>query len=213
MNEEVVDVYVGGDGGCWSCSPAILFRIPTDIFDLSMVMGRLNSIEDLEVLMEEIRENNIQVDDVDTTDVWVSRGGTWSGLPSNHFKIPVDVFNFLVGYGDESESDKATMKDTESTIGSLFTKEDLDCLIKKTRYEIIHGPICRATYHGTRTKPPNNEMKNCGHPCSTSSVKEGCCLCMDNRPMRPEGTYPNYIDGKGWVYESNRNAGYCQFCI
>lgn len=62
------------------------------------------------------------------------------------------------------------------------------------------------------TKPMNVEIKTCGHECTASSVKDGCCKCCDKRPIQPEGTYPQYKDGEGWTDDANRNFGYCPFC-
>jgi hypothetical protein len=54
-------------------------------------------------------------------------------------------------------------------------------------------------------------LKSCGHRCSPSSLPR-CCACMDKRPMRPENTYPIYVDGRGWQDIGSRDAGYCPNC-
>jgi hypothetical protein len=56
-----------------------------------------------------------------------------------------------------------------------------------------------------------DEVKSCGHRCCTSSLRK-CCSCMDQRPMRREGTYPSYLDGVGWSHQARRNVGYCPVC-
>ena len=55
------------------------------------------------------------------------------------------------------------------------------------------------------------EKKACGHFCYPSST-EGCCSCMDLRPLRDGDTYPTYRDGEGWVDIDSRDAGYCPIC-
>lgn len=59
---------------------------------------------------------------------------------------------------------------------------------------------------------PGTVVKRCGHACSPSSLLK-CCACMDKRPMRPEGTYPMYKDGVGWMDKATRSAGYCPVCV
>ena len=55
------------------------------------------------------------------------------------------------------------------------------------------------------------QVKWCGHDCYPSSTKY-CCSCSDQRPMRTGNTYPNYIDGVGWVDNASRDDGYCPIC-
>jgi hypothetical protein len=50
-----VDVWVGGDGGDWSCSDSTLFRIPKELFDYHLLIGQLNTKHDLELLVESTR--------------------------------------------------------------------------------------------------------------------------------------------------------------
>ena len=151
-------------GGTWSCSPSVLYQIPTEIFDLYMMLGRLNDREDLDALMDKICEDKIQVNEqYGCTDIWVGVGGNWSGLPSMHYKIPSDVFGYLQEKGN-----------TEKTIGRLTTDDDdsLEKLITITRTEMETGVIINSEVV-TRTQPKNTEMKECGHMCTTSSVKKG----------------------------------------
>jgi hypothetical protein len=42
-----VEVWVSGDGGDWSCGPSTHYRIATPVFDHGMMVGRLNTREDL----------------------------------------------------------------------------------------------------------------------------------------------------------------------
>jgi hypothetical protein len=53
--------------------------------------------------------------------------------------------------------------------------------------------------------------KSCGHYCSPSSVAT-CCHCSDARPLIPDGTYPSYVDGRGWLNCGRRKDGYCPVC-
>ena len=62
-----------------------------------------------------------------------------------------------------------------------------------------------------RIQTETRQIKSCGHTCTFSSL-QGCCACMDRRPTIPEGTYPKYKDGHGWVNDAVRSEGYCPFC-
>lgn len=55
------------------------------------------------------------------------------------------------------------------------------------------------------------ERKHCGHWCFPSSTN-GCCACMDQRPILKANCYPSYRDGEGWVNCDSRDAGYCPVC-
>jgi hypothetical protein len=57
----------------------------------------------------------------------------------------------------------------------------------------------------------NAQQKTCGHVCSFSTM-QSCCACMDRRPKLPEGTYPVYMDGKGWINKGMRAQHYCPVC-
>jgi hypothetical protein len=98
----------------------------------------------------------------------------------------LDVFEFL----------NNTNQSTAKTIGRLENQSDLQILIEKTRYEMINGII--ETREIIYTKPKNGELKDCGHMCTISCLKKGCCQCFDGRALREEGTYPTYVDGKGF---------------
>eukprot|EP01038_Epipyxis_sp_PR26KG_P007927 gene7927-10760_t len=197
----IVDVWVGGDGGTWSCSPSVLYKIPTDIFDYNMMLGCLQTQEDLSALMEKLHYEKIICNEDNCTQVHVSSGGVWSGLPSIHFQIPVDVFDYL------------QQQNGGKLIGRLNTQNDLLILIDKVRNEIMTGIVVDEPNESmVRSKPQNSEIKDCGHACTASSVKSGCCKCEDLRPIRDDNTYVCYVDGKGWVEEASRGAGYCPFC-
>lgn len=127
-----------------------------------MMLGRLNDKEDLDALVEKIcLEKPVVSELYGYTDIWVGVGGNWSGLPSMHFKVPTDVFEYLVEKGN-----------TEKTIGRLVTDDDLTKLIEQTRFEIAHGPVESGSTI-VRSKPTNTEVKGCGHTCTTSSLKSG----------------------------------------
>jgi hypothetical protein len=193
-----IDVWVGGDGVYWSCAPSPLFRVPTQLFDEMMLMGALETQEDLEALVEKIGNGTQYADDY-YTDIWVGQGGNWSGLPSVLYRIPEDVFEYL------------QQGDTRRTIGGLESAYCLEQLVAKTREEMFTGVVAEQEVI-TRSRPTNSELKICGHNCTRSSIKERCCKCSDRRSCREEGTYPMYIDGTGWVDEAMRSAGYCHIC-
>ena len=72
--------------------------------------------------------------------------------------------------------------------------------------------------HPHPRRPPSSSpramarvQKKCGHYCSYSYLSK-CCSCMDERPIRQEGTYSVYVDGRGWMYTGQRSAGYCPVC-
>ena len=141
---------------------SVLYQIPTEIFNEYMMLGRLNDKEDLDALVEKIcLEKPVVSELYGYTDIWVGVGGNWSGLPSMHFKVPSDVFEYLVEKGN-----------TEKTIGRLVTADDLTKLIEQTRFEIAHGPV-ESGQSIVRSKPTNTEVKGCGHTCTTSSLKTG----------------------------------------
>lgn len=206
IDREMVTLYVGGDGGSWSCSPSILYRIPTDAFDYYMLLGRLNTPEDLQQVMEEVamkhHEDQFAPDTLsECTDVWVFPCGTeWSGYPSSPYELPRDVFMYLQEKGD-----------TEKTIGRLKSAGHLASLIDNTRKEMVSGVLEAVVI--TKTRPKNIENKLCGHMCTMSSMKEVCCACADLRPIKPDSElYPMYLDGTGWVDGCSRGAGYCPYC-
>ena len=192
-----VTVFVGGDGGCWSCEPAVLYKIPTDIFDYNMMIGALCTQEDLEAMMDTLRRENIKRPLDEYTDIWVNYDKTWSGLPSVKYEIPIDVFDHLQRIGN-----------TEKTIGNISCNQDLERLIERCR----NGAIDLIPEEIIRTRPKNTEVKKCGHICTASSVKDGCCACFDIRPIQMEGTYPCYSDGVGWTNSATRSYGYCPYC-
>jgi hypothetical protein len=199
-SNDAIDVWVGGDGGTWSCSPSILYRIPTEIFDYEMMMGTLTTQEDLDLLMEKLNKNPKVYADDEYTDVHVQYGGNWSGLPSVLYRIPIHIFQHLQKKGN-----------TEKTIGRLKNNDDLEKLIEKMLLEISTGIEEEEELVLVRSRPPNVEEKLCGHFCTASSVKEGCCECMDKRPICEDG-YLSYIDGEGWGNVASRGAGYCPYC-
>ena len=149
-------------GGTWSCVNSVLYQIPTEIFNEYMMLGRLNDKEDLDALVEKIcLEKPVVSELYGYTDIWVGVGGNWSGLPSMHFRLPSDVFEYLVEKGN-----------TEKTIGRLITADDLTKLVEQTRFEIAHGHV-ESGQSIARSKPTNTEVKECGHTCTTSSLKTG----------------------------------------
>jgi hypothetical protein len=207
-SSNLVDVWVSGDGGHWSCLPSKLYQIPTSVFDYYMLIGRLNTQEDLEILISQIAENKtdstLPNDNEEYTEVWISHGGNWSGSRSLHYQLPIEVFDFL-----------QETTDTSKTIGGLTSLEDLDDLIERTRVQMSGKSIEISMDDKPSTLKAmkgTTEIKHCGHTCSTSSVKETCCSCSDRRPIRTDGMYPLYIDGVGWANKSSRGAGYCPMC-
>lgn len=200
MDCETIDIYVCGDGGIWSCTPSVLYRIPTEIFDYQMMIGGLDCQEDLDLLVENIAKDEKRFGDDEYTDIYVQNSGSWSGVASVRFSIPADVFNHI-----------QLKPDVDKILGRLHNNFDLEKLIEKSRYEIING-VSDAVVELVRSRPLNVEEKKCGHVCTRSSVKDGCCGCMDRRPINESGVYPMYIDGQGWTNMASRGAGYCPQC-
>ena len=236
----MVQVWVSGDGGEWSCGPSTHYRIPTPVFDRSMAIGRLNTKEDLQEVAEQAAKDEASGVLQETypawsgdaySDVYVSFDGNWAGLPPVLYNIPDDVFQFLVLDG----------KSSYSTIGGLTSPQKLEALIAATRQEMAacdeeeagggekgdcslcgkprilsSDAVCRTCRNicvgAAAVSRALTELKECGHRCTTSSLKAGCCSCLDLRPLRAGNTYPNYIDGQGWADNAGRNEGYCPFC-
>lgn len=165
-----------------------------------MMLGALETQEDLDLLMERIRSECLGATD-DFTEVYV-QNGFWSGEPPYHFKMPTDVFLFL--QRDNTVACK--------TIGNLTCEEDLAKLVQETREEIENGPKVKESIIVKRSLPPNVEKKMCGHVCTMSSLKEGCCSCLDKREILDENSYPLYVDGIGWENAGSRGCGYCPYC-
>lgn len=56
----------------------------------------------------------------------------------------------------------------------------------------------------------NAPVKACGCQCTCNT--EYCCEHMDRRPYKPEGTYPVFLDGRGFVERGMRAQHYCPEC-
>ena len=196
-DNDFIDVYVCGEGGYWACYDSVLYRIPTDLFDYAMMIGSLNTKEDLDFLMEKVHKEDVKY--TDFTDVYVQNDGNWCGTPSLHFQIPQDVFEYL------------QKGNTVRTIGALTNQDDLYKLIEKSRREIEFGVENVVKEITLKTRPKNSEIKDCGHMCTTSSIKNGCCSCLDQRPIKE--FYASYVDGEGWKNNASRDAGYCPICV
>lgn len=234
MEIGLINVWVGGDGEDWSCSNWMLYKVPKEAFDYNMLIGRLNTKQDLELLIESTRKEydmkSMNINDVSFIDVYVSHDGNWAGLPPTLYQIPIDVFNYL------------QIEDRSKLIGRLNNSMDLEKLIIQTRKDIqeeLHNcnemKLCRLCKKLKRIKNDNvdnicnncnqliigsveiakvnTELKSCGHICTISSLKDGCCKCLDIRPILSDSnTYPIYIDGYGWADTATRGAGYCPYC-
>ena len=195
---DVVEVWIHGEGG-WSLTPSIHYRIPTDIFDYQMMIGSLESKDDLEALADQMcteeASSSRSKSEVSYTDIWVA-GETWSGTPSSKYEVPSDVFEEIL------------RGDCAKIFEKISSKSDLDDLVYQVRQ---NGAPSQQTDTISRAAS-TTEVKRCGHVCFISSVKEGCCRCSDRRAMREEGTYPQYQDGVGWVDNASRGSGYCPHC-
>ncbi|KAH6644942.1 hypothetical protein BKA67DRAFT_125419 [Truncatella angustata] len=59
-------------------------------------------------------------------------------------------------------------------------------------------------------------QRQCTHleprACSMTATDGNCCACADQRPRTQSGFYATYIDGRGWVEQATRWAGYCPNC-
>ena len=237
-----VEVWVSGDGGDWSCGPSTHYRIATPVFDHGMMVGRLNTREDLAEAAEQSEKEIASGQRRDTgewTDVYVALDGNWAGLPPRKFIIPGDVFAFLVAEGRSSFA----------TIGALTCDAEVEALVASTRQELASvdeaeqngqgrvaancslcgklralpeadvragAAVCSACSRiragAAAVVRARTETKACGHLCTTSSLKEGCCACLDQRPLREGNSYPQYVDGVGWKDDAGRDDGYCPFC-
>ena len=200
-------MYVNGDGaGSWQCFDTPLYRVPTKLFDYYMLLGALNTSDDLQRVVEQGRAEGLASVE-EHTSVYCAQDGTWSGSPSKRFVIPPDVFDYLQSQRHPRDPNN------ERTIGRLETQADLECLIERVRNEMLNGiAMFEAKDIIPRSRPLNEEEKLCGHCCTVSSIKTGCCACLDARPLQQEGTYPAYIDGRGWTGNANRDAMYCPIC-
>ena len=171
--EETIDVYVNCEYNSWYCRPATLYKIPSEIFNYNMMIGALEDENDLQNLVDKIDQNIVYDEYID---VYIGADKNWSGVDSVLFQIPLDVFEYL-NYNSKQSTDK--------TIGRLENQADLNILIEKTRDEMINGVI--VTPEIVFSKPKNGEMKDCGHMCTISCLKTGCCSCLDVREVREEG--------------------------
>ena len=132
------------------------------------------------------------------------QNGFWSGEAPYHFKVPSDVFTYLA-----KDDDIAT-----KTLGLLTNEEELLSLIENTRDEVKNGPKEKEKVQLERSLPLNVEMKSCGHVCTMSSLKDGCCACLDTRPLLSEDEkYPLHVDGIGWQNIGTRGCHYCAYCM
>lgn len=262
----LVDVFVSGDGGAWSCGPSTLFQIPTDLFDKAMMVYALNSPQDLHDLEQQARREidegrrRKQSDSSagEWTTVYASHDGSWAGLPPVHFLIPADVFAYLsadekrskaIGWLDSDASLQSLVASTrqemadedeeeeeakqQESSGSGSARRGACSLCSRQRFLATleaegprsdgragEGPaedVCRrciALLRGARGSAlRRTETKLCGHVCTISSLKDGCCGCADLRPVLEDGQgYPLYVDGEGWRDTASRGAGYCPVC-
>jgi hypothetical protein len=164
--EGIVDVWVGGDGVYWSCTPALLYRIPTQLFDECMLLGSLDTKEDLDALVERMIIERIDDDSYSYTDIWVGQGGNWSGLSSILYKIPSGVFHQL------------QKRDTSRTIGGLESEWDLEKLVQKTRLEMETG-IVEVPDKVIKSRPTNP------YPLSLSSTFPTLIANIPSNPLYP----------------------------
>jgi len=73
--------------------------------------------------------------------------------------------------------------------------------------------------HATASEPlpvvysasPTILVKACGHTGCQLSSSDGCCACLDRRPIDPSGYY-YYVDGQGWQSRASRSTHYCPHC-
>ena len=231
-----VCVWVSGDGGDWACGPSTHYRIPTPVFDREMTVGRLNTGQDLAECAQQAQlemKQGLRKDTGEFTNVWVAHDGNWAGSPPLRFEIPSDVFAALTS-DDQAAQRTIGALSSERDLLALVEQTRLalkDEMGAQTADDVNYGncSLCgkraklassgdRVCSHclSIRTGAvaharANSELKACGHRCTTSSCKEGCCKCLDVRPLRSSG-YPMYRDGVGWVEDAAREEGYCPNC-
>ena len=109
------------------------------------------------------------------------------------------------------------MTDEDESILSLSTKGSCGLCGKVRAVLDSEGlSLCKSCNRiragATNIIKARTEIKICGHSCTTSSLKEGCCACLDLRPLREGNCYPRYQDGVGWSDDAPRNDGYCHYC-
>ena len=207
-DDDFVDVYVCEGGGGWSETNSIRFLIPSSIFDLKMAVGELNTIEDLEAA---VLDRQVSSDDAPVTQIYAAADGTWSGCPSLHFKMPNTIFNFLVR--DKNRSRKMGWLTSQEDVEKLITETNnqIDLEAKGIR-NISDGPCCTMCRKILEEKNEDGggggevndvcrncqllieggkmcflsrtEIKSCTHLCTVSSFQEGCCKCLDLRPIQ-----------------------------
>jgi hypothetical protein len=56
----------------------------------------------------------------------------------------------------------------------------------------------------------SNSSKECGHNNCSLINTEGCCACLDKRPVAK--SYELYVDGQGFTADSDFNARYRHYC-
>jgi len=104
--------------------------------------------------------------------------------------------------------------DFSATLDYFMQLGDIDCALGPTVPPRPPAPIRRVSSGERRSGTMGGRAmlaKSCGHYCSPSSIAT-CCHCSDARPVIPDGTYPSYVDGQGWVNCGRRKDGYCPVC-
>lgn len=130
----------------------------------------------------------------------------WSWMSHNRSQSHPNTFTSCTSSGSSGSVTDNVMTSTAST-SVMTSAANARSIITPAS---IHAPPPARL---VTTVPRSNlsQMKECGHRCTHSSLRE-CCTCMDRRPMRLENTYPQYVDGHGWVDSASRKSGYCPFC-
>jgi hypothetical protein len=240
--DEFVDIFCDGDG-TWSCYPWSLYRIPTDKFDYSMMLGNLETKEDLSQLVYEARnevENGqrkaYDEDKNKWTEIWAAPNGIWSGNPSINLQIPTPIFDYLL----IQDSQKLGWLSSKDDVKEMVSKIEREMLEEKATKNIdkqacylcgkirilsmcsVEGKkcidnVCKSCIQYINDSTINyrvrTEIKQCGHICTISSLKQGCCSCLDQRSVHVDiNSYPLYVDGHGWMDNASRGNSYCPFC-
>jgi len=202
-----------------------------------MTLQELNTKEDLAAVAEQgSREiaSGARKDTGDWTDVYVAHDGNWAGHPPCRYDVPQDVFDFLVTDGKSAFATLGALTCVQDLLALVSTtrhemaaldEEDGEgqgpktaCSLCGKRRAVLQAgtAVCSACSRlragAALVVRANTETKGCGHLCTTSSLKEGCCACLDLRPVREGSTYPAYIDGEGWRDNAARDDGYCPYC-
>ncbi|OAA68259.1 hypothetical protein SPI_00454 [Niveomyces insectorum RCEF 264] len=83
---------------------------------------------------------------------------------------------------------------------------------------LAHYPAEKPNAHTAKEEglTARSTTSSCAHwvsrGCALTSGPRVCCACLDKRPVRADGLYMRYADGRGYTRSSPRWAHYCTGC-